>query len=566
MRVKYLKFGKYEVYAGAIILFASGLRILLAALGWPPTNSDEGTMGIMARHIAYKGEHPLLFYGQNYMGSLEAYLGALFFHVFGPTLFALRLGVILLVTLFFITMYLLTSLLYSKQLALVTLAFLSIGSIPEFTRQIIATGGSSQTLLFGSLAFLLASWFSLTYRRGAALKTKLLRLLGYCGWGVVIGLGLWSDMVVLPTFALAGLLLLVFCWRDLLWAWIGVLAGVIVGALPLIDYNLKAGKGQSSVTTLLKLFHGTVSKAPTTLHGVLHGVKATILVSVPTATGSPYCPVMELTFLGDNSPHTPLCTVAHAAWGGGYLILLAVALFFILRGLWRLGVQEHWRLDMRAIDTKQAVVRSCAQLALLGSALLAITVFAVSEAPTNWPGFHARYLIGLLIVTPAILAPLWSAASTFKPHLPSLERMKIITSRGALAAVAISLLIGTGILFSEVPRAQAANQSEARLIHDLLSIGANHIYSDYWTCDSISFVSRERIICGAIGDGNGLQRYHDNRVAGYYSTVSSDPNSAYVLPKNYFALPLLEQEIKNSKRKYRHFIFEGYSVYQPIKP
>ena len=36
----------------------------------------------MALHIAYRGEHPFLFYGQNYMGALEAYIGALLFHQF----------------------------------------------------------------------------------------------------------------------------------------------------------------------------------------------------------------------------------------------------------------------------------------------------------------------------------------------------------------------------------------------------------------------------------------------------------------------------------------------------
>ena len=90
------------------------------------------------------------------MGVIEAYLGAGFFHLFGsPSLFALRLGVILLVTLFFITIYLLSSMIFSRPLALVTLVVLSVGSIPMLTRQMIATGGSSQTLLFGALAFLL---------------------------------------------------------------------------------------------------------------------------------------------------------------------------------------------------------------------------------------------------------------------------------------------------------------------------------------------------------------------------------------------------------------------------
>src|SRR5438105_1564918 len=89
---------KYELYALLIIALAVCLRVLLTILGWPTTNADEGTMGIMARHIAYNGEHPIFYYGQSYMGTREAYLGAAFFRLFGASLFTLRLGLIFLDT------------------------------------------------------------------------------------------------------------------------------------------------------------------------------------------------------------------------------------------------------------------------------------------------------------------------------------------------------------------------------------------------------------------------------------------------------------------------------------
>lgn len=47
--------------AVAIIVLAIGLRIARITQGWPgPADSDESTMGLMARRIAYSGEHPLL--------------------------------------------------------------------------------------------------------------------------------------------------------------------------------------------------------------------------------------------------------------------------------------------------------------------------------------------------------------------------------------------------------------------------------------------------------------------------------------------------------------------------
>lgn len=41
-----------------LILMATLLRVVLIYFNWPTTNSDEGNMGILARHVAYNGEVP----------------------------------------------------------------------------------------------------------------------------------------------------------------------------------------------------------------------------------------------------------------------------------------------------------------------------------------------------------------------------------------------------------------------------------------------------------------------------------------------------------------------------
>src|SRR5207302_3298155 len=232
------------------------LTLLLTALGWPTTNSDEGTIGLMARHIAYNGEHPIEFYSRNYLGALEAYLGAVFFRLFGPSLFSLRLGIILLDALFFASMYLLTSLLYTKKLALFVLVLLGLGSSAIFLRELYATGGTTQTLLFGTLAFLLASWLTFSYRQDLTSSKKWLRFAGYAGWGLVVGLAIWSDLVVLPVLLMASLLLL-FCWRDLRSpAPLCLFLGFIIGVFPLIIYNFQAAPGQDSLSMVIANFQG----------------------------------------------------------------------------------------------------------------------------------------------------------------------------------------------------------------------------------------------------------------------------------------------------------------------
>src|SRR5579884_4378047 len=107
--MKYLKISLYELIAIVLIVAATIMRLVFTGLGGPLTNSDEDTIGVMALHIAYHGEHPIFFYGQNYMGPLEAYLGAGLFHLFGASLFTLRLGMVLCFALFLASTYLLTS-------------------------------------------------------------------------------------------------------------------------------------------------------------------------------------------------------------------------------------------------------------------------------------------------------------------------------------------------------------------------------------------------------------------------------------------------------------------------
>ncbi len=302
---KYLKIGPYGIGAVAIVLVAVLLRVTLDAFNWPVTTSDEGSMGLMALHIAYRGEIPLVLYGQTYMGSLEAFLGSVFFRIFGISLFSLRLGVILLFTLFLVSMYLLTSLLFSKKLALFTLALLSLGSDPMLSHEIIATGGSTQTLLFGSLAFLIVSWLVLSFHSSQYRYAQLWRDLAYVGLGLVIGLGLWSDMIVVPFFVMAGLLLVYYCWRELFSpALLFLLGGLLVGLLPLLDFNFTGLYGTNSVSVLLGLFHGTGSQTVHTVPQIINNILSTIKVSVPMATGEPFCPVNEWSWIGDSSPRS----------------------------------------------------------------------------------------------------------------------------------------------------------------------------------------------------------------------------------------------------------------------
>ncbi len=608
--MKYLKIGIYELSAVAIILFGALLRLVLIFQGWPLTNSDEDTIGIMALHIAYHGEHPIFFYGQHYMGALEAYLGAALFHLFGPTLFSLRLGLVLLFTLFLLSTYLLTHLLFSKPLALLTIALLAIGgSRYVLARELSAIGGYPETLLFGSLAFLFASWLVISYNRVLPLRKQGRRLLIYTCWGLVVGLGLWSDLLIIPFVLLSGLLILLFCWRELLHvlATVCTFLGFVIGAAPLIIYNLNASPGEDSFTTLKLLQRGGGVSMVYTKALLLKEVSNTIKISVPMMTGNPFCPVSELAFLDPTSQQTLQCTFVRSTWGIGYLLLFAVAVLLTVWVVWK-----GWR-QLRTSSTiaeKQFLVRLSARLLLLAAGAFALLLYTFSAAPIDWPGIHSRYIIGLLIATPAVIWPLWSGIENIRslykrttqesllliPASPfSMEyrrdylkptfvnKMAAAFSVGVLAWVFIVCLVGIGITFHDVPAIQAANRQEEELIHDLLHAGITHIYIDYWGCNKIALISREQIICGVI-DGN-LQLAH-NRTPHYYDIVHADPHSAYVyhidseqtypgsdsgnnasgMGSSFNGRQLSSGELKllKSGAHYERFILDGYVIYRPL--
>ncbi len=553
--LKYFKIGRYGLAALVSIFCSATLRLVLLAQGWPVTNSDEATMGLMARDIAYRGRLPIFFYGQNYMGAFEAYVAAVALQLFGSSLFSLRVGLVLLFLLFLLSTYLLTSLLYSKGWALIVVTMLGLGSSFVLTRELSAIGGYPETLLFGSLAFLLAARLALGYEPAPSKQ----RHIGYICWGLVVGLGLWSDLLIAPFALCSGLLLLVCCWQEIRGVIVGLCAllGLVVGGFPLLLYNLTAAPGQDSLSVLWQIQHS--GNGYIAAHAVQQ-IFGTLQVSIPMITGSPFCPVPERL---ESAAMTSLpCTLARASWGTVYLLIFIVALLLAVRAMLRSYRQSHKSPMSQA--ARQAFMGDSARLLLLASALITLLLYAMGGSPVEWPGSRSRYLIGLLIATPAILWPLWYGwrhdSSTIKTHIMTWLHKWLSIS--VLLLAIIFLLLGTILTFAELPATQKADQQQQALIDHLIQIGATHIYSDYWTCNRLAFVSNERVICGVVEQD--LQRSANfNRDPAYYPIVSADAHACYVFSIHTHIFPQIQQT-RLAPEKYKRTLFDTYIIYQPL--
>ncbi|MCD4673040.1 MAG: hypothetical protein K8R77_10285, partial [Anaerolineaceae bacterium] len=81
---------KTILYITLILIVSVSLKLVLQFADVIPFNSDEAIVALMARHIL-QGERPVFFYGQVYMGSLDAFMVAGGFAVFGQHVWVIRL-------------------------------------------------------------------------------------------------------------------------------------------------------------------------------------------------------------------------------------------------------------------------------------------------------------------------------------------------------------------------------------------------------------------------------------------------------------------------------------------
>ena len=544
----------------ALVLVATLARLVLISQNWPVTNSDEANMGLLARHIAYNGEWPIFFYGLPYMGPIEGYIAAPLFHLFGPSTFTLRLGLIPFFFLFAVCMYYLTRLLYTPGLAFFTVILLCFGSSEVIARQIKAVGEYPEIVFFAAAICLLLVWLA---RSGSTDNSRpdLRRILLYGLLGLIMGLALWVDFLILPFVGSGALFLFFFCRRELRsWAGVSLLLGIVLGAFPLIVYNVTAPLDHNSIAVLLSIHSSGSNHHPPFLQQLV----GTLLISLPNATG--YNPLCDTTafpyFHAAGSPSSISCILLQGGWSAGYLILWTLAVVVAIRFVWR-----HWQgtsllKPAWTFEERQRMILQCGRLMLLVSALGTLVLFALSPIAATSPGPTARYLICLLVALPAVLWPLWKGMSAALTVSNWRARTPLLL-RGCLLVLILAVYVrGTCTTFADIPDAQAYYKRQDELVQKLLALGATRIYSEYWTCNRLAFQSQEKIICATLDEqlNPGFDRYLP-----YRDIVRAAPHPVYVFPSNMPQVTALDARMKRDgiMMTYQRLTFQNYVIYLP---
>ncbi|TMB76215.1 MAG: hypothetical protein E6J48_14265 [Chloroflexi bacterium] len=529
MFTKALKYrNTYQLYAFLIIASATIFRIVLSRLGWPPTDSDEATYNLMAFHIWKNGEHPIFMYGGNYLGAIEAYIGSVLFRLFGPSMLVMRIEMAGLFALFLLGLYLLTYRLYSPRFALVTIAFLALGTVSMLVRQLKATGGNAEINVFGVFVLLIS--FMLASGR---IEKGWKRAILYSLWGMFSGLALWSHILIAPYLLVASILLVVFCWREMLkWGLWLLLIGFVVSGFPLIYYNLTSPPDANSWATYS---HLSTMGIPANDIIWTHIIR-TALVSLPLMTGDQFAPF--ITSWPSKVPHAFRYATMQYSWSIGYCLLLLCSISLTIAALIRSQHQDRTGNDTRA----QQVARL-----LLGCAAILTIVLYVKGSATVVDAYNsARYLSILWISAPVVLWPLWRGLRFIRSLPLWFNFCKMSFIAAVWEVVGGILLLSTMYIIQEIPQAQARDQQLTQLTATLERLHVTRFYSEYWTCNNVIFASQERLICGD-------------------SQVEKGP--AFVFPENdNYHIQTLKNLVAQQHIEYHRVDVAGYAVFILARP
>ena len=192
------------------VILAVGLKTWLVVGGWLPFNADEAVVALMARHIL-QGERPVFFYGQAYMGSLDGFLVAGAFALFGEHVWAVRMVQILLYVGFLATTAWLGRAVFGRwKVGVLGALLLAIPTVNVTLYTTVSLGGYGEALLLGNLILLCTLGVRDHMLKGEYPGPVYLWAL----FGFFSGLGLWAFGLTLVYSLPALAYLLALAWKH----------------------------------------------------------------------------------------------------------------------------------------------------------------------------------------------------------------------------------------------------------------------------------------------------------------------------------------------------------------
>ncbi len=521
----YKNINRYHLWVIAALVIAAALRFCLVQGGYISFNSDEAVVGLMARHIL-QGERPVFFYGQAYMGSLDALLVAIGFYLFGEQVWVIRLVQSLIFLGVMITTYRLgTKVFGSQKTAALAVALLAVPSVNVILYTTASLGGYGEALLIGNLVLLKGLRIAdrLTEKKESFLNADWLVL------GFLIGLGFWAFGLTL-VYSIPTAIFLIYSirkarqgsqgtpeissgsdeyesrisWKLIVTWLLNFSGGLIIGLLPVWNFALENGLHRLILELKGDAIRG-IEGLPWLLQSLQHLIN---LVIFGSSVVFGLRPPWDIIWLG--LPLLPFI-----------LIFWLFVIGYILRSLVT-GNERRKKVGL-----------------LLGVIFALLCGFIFTPFGADPSG---RYFLPLAV-------PLSLFAADF---IVELERKFGVKVYGLAALLVVfnfwgitqsAFRIPPGITTQFYEPARIDHRYDQELIDFLLEKGEKRGYSNYWVSYPIAFLSQEELIFIPRLPYHPDLRFtlRDDRYSPYTELVENAERIAYITTKN----ELLNRKIRD---------------------
>jgi 4-amino-4-deoxy-L-arabinose transferase-like glycosyltransferase len=441
-------------------------RLLLLFHNQAGIESDEAIVGLMGKHILEGRGIPVFYYGQAYMGSLEAIFAAISFFFFGVNNWALKLVPLFFSILLIAITYQIGLMLSGRVTARIASLFLAIAPSPLIIWSLKARGGFIETLVIGSSAILITSILLLRenpdYKKDRSLWFTI---------SAILGLGWWTNNQIIFYIAPLGVVLLIrlLMYRKFLnqlRITVGSILFFILGSLPFWIFNLREKPKWSSFEVLFGNTSGNYAGK------YFEDYWSTAL---PIILGARQ-------FWSDHETFPSAALTAYLLYG------LSLALGFILA---------------LRISPKTSYTRKLPLLCFVLFLVFVPTIFSLSSF--GWLSKAPRYLLPLYSVLPLLVAMSLS--------LPIRSRNLVLKLSGYGMVFGITLLnLSSNYLHGIADEGQPVVFKRERVAKDhfrlydwLYTQGISHVYTNYWIGYRIAFETNEEITFTRFGTPRSLR-------------------------------------------------------------
>ena len=435
--------GGYALATVCGLLIVVGVLLRVWLLGNAPMNSDEATAGLVAHSIAH-GHTYAFYWGQSY-GSVEPYVLALNFLVFGQSPFVLNATPALLALVGSVLVWRIGLRLFQPAAAVVAAVLSWIWSESSLWNSTREYGLHEVTMVLG-LVLLLEALRIVQKARGEGAD----RLFDWAVLGAAGGLGFWASPEIVY-FAVPAALMVAFSLRR---------------------QSIVAAASRVGVAVA------------TAFIGMLPWIWAT---ATRSGSGIPPSPVTYFSRLGTFFSHVlpmilGLRVEGVGLWEGGQVfgaIAYALLIVFVLGGAVILVVRcrDSWILALT----------------------LVLYPFLYAAFPTSWFWNDGRYGLSLTPILSLVIAGgLWQMVR---------PRTAVWAASALLVLACVSTLVafndGYGAIGkpSELTSFVANPNTEVTALADQLDrLGISHAYAGYWVANDLTFLSNGRITALALDE------------------------------------------------------------------